>query len=84
MKERIIEKIDTDTYNRISNTLAAVSFCSFLAGQALSHSYVDASFLSYALSVFGYYEVLSLYSNILTNPFIKFPIDDTADIALLK
>lgn len=63
MKERIIEKIDTDTYNRISNTLAAVSFCSFLAGQALSHSYVDASFLSYALSVFGYYEVLSLYSN---------------------
>ena len=63
MKERIIEKIDTDTYNRISNTLAAVSFCSFLAGQALSHSYVDASFLSYALSIFGYYEVLSLYSN---------------------
>lgn len=63
MNEKIISKIDTDTYNKIGNTFAAVSFGSFLLGQALSHSYVDASLISYALSAFGYYEVISLYTN---------------------
>lgn len=63
MNERIIKRIDTSTYNKIGNTIAAVSCCSFLAGQALSQTYVDASVLSYALSLFGYYEVLALYAN---------------------
>ena len=63
MNEKITRKIDTDTYNKIGNTMAVFSSCSFIAGQALSHSYMSASMASYALSVFGYYEALSLYAN---------------------
>ena len=63
MNERIVEKIDTNTYNKISNTFATISICSVLAGQALSHAYIDGANLSYLMSVLGCYEVLSLYIN---------------------
>ena len=53
MNEKIVKKIDTDTYNKITNTVAIVSTCSFFAGELLQYSYVDASIISYIIYLLG-------------------------------
>ena len=63
MHPKLVEKIDTDTYNKIAATLPMFSYATFLLGEFLINKNVDAACFNWALSLIGFYNSFSLILN---------------------